>query len=512
MPSEETTLALEDSFTAPLPGSTPVGPADAGEEATVTVVLAPRQPFPEPGQPVAGASAEEVEAAYGADPAAIDAWEAFAARAGLRVVERSVPRRRVVLAGRAGDLARAFGVELTRYDHPAGPYRAPGGPVRVPSTLAGQVVAVLGLDTRPVARPHVRLAAAPQVSYTPPQLASLYQFPKPPASPSGWVGVIELGGGYRQSDLTAYFSGLGLTAPAVEAIGVDGATNSPTGSTSGPDPEVALDIEVVGALVPGISIAVYFAPNTEQGFVDAVTAAVHDATRRPAVVSISWGGPESSWTSQGLAALNQACQAAGPLGVTICVAAGDSGSSDGVNDGLAHVDFPASSPYVLGCGGTTLVASGGTISSEVVWNDGGGEATGGGVSALFPLPSWQDQAGVPPSANPGGGTGRGVPDVSGDADPATGYQIRVDGEDLVVGGTSAVAPLWAGLVTLLNQARSTPLGFLNPTLYQALGPGGDLRDITSGSNGTYQAGPGWDACTGWGSPDGALMAPALGEG
>ena len=216
---------------------------------------------------------------------------------------------------------------------------------------------------------------------------------------------------------------------------------------------------------------------------------------------------------QAMQQYDQAFQDAAAVGVTVCVATGDAGSSDGVDDGLAHVDFPASSPNALACGGTTLNtnAAGSAITSEVVWNDtaDGGGATGGGISDQFALPSYQDNAGVPPSVNAGARVGRGVPDVAANADPNTGYEVRVDGSSVVVGGTSAVAPLWAGLVALLNQSLGKPVGFLNPNLYGSIAQDGVFRDITSGNNGAYSAGPGWDACTGWGVADGTKLLAAL---
>jgi kumamolisin len=326
------------------------------------------------------------------------------------------------------------------------------------------------------------------------------------------VGLIELGGGYNDSDLTTYFQQLGIAKPQVISVSVDGGTNSP-GDPNGADGEVALDIEVVGGVAPGAKIAVYFAPNTDRGFLDAITQAIHDTTNNPSVISISWGSPEANWTSQATTTMDQAFQTAAALGVTVTVAAGDNGSSDGVNDNKAHVDFPASSPNVLGCGGTRLDSSGGQVADEVVWNESanGDGATGGGISDVFPLPIWQASAQVPPSVNDQH-TGRGVPDVSGDADPLTGYQVYFDGQSVPIGGTSAVAPLWAGLIALLNQKRGKAVGFLNPYLYQhytQLSQSKALRDVTSGNNGSYSAGPGWDACTGLGSPDGALLLQAL---
>jgi len=292
--------------------------------------------------------------------------------------------------------------------------------------------------------------------------------------------------------------------PSVEAVGVLSAENMP-GKPNSPDGEVMLDIEVLGSVAPGASIAVYFAPNTDQGFIDAVTTAVHDTVRRPSVLSISWGSAEVTWTPQAMQQMEQAFAAAAAMGVTVTVAAGDNGSGDGVSDGLAHVDFPASAPHALACGGTRLEISSGQITAETVWNDGpDAGAGGGGISTVFPVPAYQQGANIPPSANPGGQVGRGVPDICGDADPDTGYLIRVDGEEITVGGTSAVAPLWAGLIALMNQSLGRPVGFVHPYLYSAAGKS-SLHDITTGNNGAYSARPGWDPCTGLGSPNGAQL-------
>jgi len=286
----------------------------------------------------------------------------------------------------------------------------------------------------------------------------------------------------------------------VTAKSVDGGLNSPSTANSA-DGEVMLDIEVAGTVAPGAKQVVYFAPNTDQGFLDAITTAVHDTANNPSVISISWGSAEVNWTAQALNSFNEAFKSAAALGVTICVAAGDEGSSDNVPDGKVHVDFPASSPYALACGGTRLVANGNAVSNETVWHDNNTSATGGGVSEIFPLPDYQQGKGVPVSASTKF-AGRGVPDVAGDADPVTGYQVVVDGQALVIGGTSAVAPLMAGLIALLNQQSGTQAGFVNPKLYA--NPAQSCRDITTGDNITtstnlgYAAAIGWDACTGWG--------------
>jgi kumamolisin len=454
-------------------------------------------------------SSDEYEAHFGASPRDVVRVRDFATRSGLDVVD-VIRRRRVLrVRGLLRDLSRAFGTTLAVYgDSDTPPYRGRDGSLTVPREMADFVVGVFGLDSRPQARPHFLVSASPDVTYSPIEVATAYQFPTTVTGAGECIGLVELGGGYRAADLEAFFSALRLTVPSVTAVSVDGGANSPSTPDSA-DGEVLLDIEVAGAVAPGASIAVYFAPNTDQGFLDAVSSAVHDPTNRPSVLSISWGGPESTWTTQAMNQMEQIFTEAATLGVTITVAAGDSGSTDGVTDGLSHVNFPASAPHALACGGTSLRLSDGTIASEVVWDDSPtSSATGGGVSAVFALPSYQSSADVPPSVNPGHRVGRGVPDVAGDADPDTGYDIRVDGESLAIGGTSAVAPLWAGLVALLNEGRATSVGFLQPWLY-ADAPVGSLRDITVGTNGAYSARVGWDACTGLGSPVGSVIREGL---
>jgi kumamolisin len=447
---------------------------------------------------------------HSADPSAMTQIKAFAKEFHLKVEAdpTASARRTVQLTGTAADIQKAFGVVLEQKTVDGVERRVREGGIHLPASLKGVVEAVLGLDNRPQAQPHFRVhkrgAAAPS-SYTPPQVATAYKFPANASGAGQTIGIIELGGGYKQADLTAYFKTLGLPAPAITAVLVDGGKNAPSNANSA-DGEVMLDIEVAASVAPGAKIAVYFTPNTDQGFMDAITTAVHDTTNKPSVISISWGGPESTWTHQSMAALDAACQSAAALGVTITVAAGDNGSTDGLTGN--NVDFPASSPHVLACGGTKLDANGATIVSEVVWNelalkDG---ATGGGVSNVFALPSWQASAGVPkPSVTTGG---RGVPDVAGDADPTTGYTIRVDGATSVIGGTSAVAPLWAGLVAVANQQLGTQVGFIQPAIYAAKAASA-FNDITQGNNGAFSAGSGWDACTGLGSPIASKLIPLL---
>ncbi|HEX7736719.1 MAG TPA: S53 family peptidase [Ktedonobacteraceae bacterium] len=465
----------------------------------------------QPGQQLSRA---EYIARHSASPEDLAKIEQFAHEHHLQVTEVNPASRKVVLAGTISRLEAAFATELHRYEQNGRRFRGRSGYLHVPGEIETIIDGVFGLDNRQQAQPHFRLARDPRRpnGYTPPQLAQLYDFPPGLDGSGECVALIELGGGYNDADLTAYFQQLGVAKPQVISVSVDGGTNSP-GDPNGADGEVALDIEVVGGVAPGAKIAVYFAPNTDRGFIDAITQAIHDTTNNPSVISISWGSPEVNWTSQAMNTMDQAFQTAALLGVTICVAAGDNGSSDGVNDNKAHVDFPASSPNALGCGGTRLDATGSQVSDEVVWNETttGEGATGGGISDIFPLPNWQANAHVPPSVNDQH-TGRGVPDVAGDADPMTGYQVYFDGQSVPIGGTSAVAPLWSGLIALINQKRGKPVGYLNPYLYQnyqQLAQNKALRDITSGNNGSYSAVPGWDACTGLGTPDGALLLQAL---
>ena len=530
---------LPGSEKAPFVQTAAEKPAPSGTKITVSVIVRRKSPLK-----VANRTGKErlTHAQYrqrhGADPEAVKLVRTFAKEYGLTVApDTPGPERRTIkLIGTIAAMQKAFGVTLVHKTHEGTTYRVREGSITLPSKLVGPVEAVLGLDNRPQAQPHFRVfgeagdisaklaqgsgfaqphAGAANVSYTPPQVAALYQFPSNASAAGQTIGIIELGGGYKTTDLAAYFKSISQKAPTICAVSVDGGKNAPTNANSA-DGEVMLDIEVAASVAPGANVVVYFTPNTDQGFIDAIANAVHDTKNKPSVISISWGGPESSWTTQSLNALDAACQSAAALGITITVAAGDNGSTDGVTDGQNHVDFPASSPHVLACGGTKLFGSGNTITSEVVWNELAINegATGGGVSNVFPLPTWQAGSNVPKPTTTGGG--RGVPDVSGDADPSSGYTIRVDGKSMVIGGTSAVAPLWAGLIAVANAQNGTTAGFLQPSIYTAKGKAA-FNDVTSGTNysGTpvgFSAGPGWDPCTGLGSPIGTKLIAVVNPG
>jgi kumamolisin len=519
---------LPGSERKPLPGALKAVPVHSDTEMSVTVLVRrpPVTSFLEKASitSIKHLSREEFEAAHGVDQKDVVKVKDFANDHGLFIETVNPAAGTILLTGPASAFSKAFDVELKHYKHPSFHYRGRTGHIRIPNDVSDIIEAVVGLDNRPQLRPHFRILEetieshrthTSSKSYTPPQVAQLYHFPQNIDCSEQCIGIIELGGGYNPAEMKQYFSSLGVKEPVLIDVSVNGAANKPTGDPSGPDGEVALDIEVAGTVAPVVKIAVYFAPNTDAGFLNAINTALHDTVNKPSVISISWGAAESEWTVQAMKAMDRVFQDAAALGVTICCASGDRGSADGINDGLVHADFPASSPHVLGCGGTKLIGSGQTITREVVWNEGPDSSTGGGVSAFFTLPSWQSAAHVPPSANPGSIKGRGIPDVAGDADPTTGYQVLVDGQKAVYGGTSAVAPLLAGLIAIINQELGKKVGFLNPVLYHLSTSSKAFHDISSGNNisssepGAYKAQRGWDPCTGLGSPNGTNLLQAL---
>ncbi|MCQ8242097.1 S53 family peptidase [Rhizosaccharibacter radicis] len=493
-------------------GATCEGPLPADHPVAVSIYLKPKSTDP-------AGSGDPFERRASLHRADIDALCAHASDHGLTVLEADPARRLVRLSGTAAQISEAFDTRLEAWSHDGHRFHANSRPLGVPDALHGVVESVLGLDTRAIAHSRiVRPRRSQPAGIEPNKLAQLYDFPSGATGSGVTVALIELGGGFRASDNNAAFKAMGLRPPTVLAVSVDGATNTPGGDADG---EVALDIQVVGGVAPGARIAVYFAPNTDAGFADAISQAVHDRTNKPSVISISWGSAESSWSNQSVTTMNSVLADAAAAGVSVFAASGDSLATDGVDDGAAHVDFPASSPSAIGCGGTFLSLSGGAIARETVWNDdtgnGGGQdggGTGGGISDLFPVPPFQQNANLPPSVN-GGRKGRGVPDVAGNAAPGSGYAVVVDGQKQVVGGTSAVAPLWAGLTALINGRAAKPVGFLPDFLYAQPASAGLTVPITQGNNKPegssigYDAGPGWNACTGLGRPNGQKLFDAL---
>jgi kumamolisin len=339
-------------------------------------------------------------------------------------------------------------------------------------------------------RDHRAAPPPPAISWTIPALCSAYNWPAGTAVGSGLIAIVELGGGWNTSDVAAAFQAMGQPIPTITDVSVDGTTNSPGSDADG---EVALDIQVSGASYfcatgKSATIRMYWS----QDIASAVTKAAEDGCD---VCSISWGASESVWGQASLNAMEAAAAAATATGMVIFAASGDNSADDG--GGATAVDAPASCPHVIGCGGTTKPATG----TEMVWGGANpdGNGTGGGYSANFGVQAWQ--LGIPSAPT---GLGRMVPDVAADADPNTGYDIVLDGQVQVFGGTSAVAPLYAGLVA----AAGTKLGFISPTLWKNAAA---FNENIPGTNGVYSQPPCPGPCSGLGSPIGEAVA-ALFEG
>lgn len=536
--------SFNTSDMTPLPGSLRQAPAGVenkpiSKNAIIELTLLVRGKNPMTGtlsdnsEPL---SRDAYNAQFGADENDIHAVVTFVAAHGLSVTHTNIGKRTVQIKGRSGTICAAFGVQLNQYTAADGTkFRGRTGYVYIPDNLKDIITGVFGFDDRVSAETHFQIYKEPTPdtntrdvsstfeahkkkppvpkSFLPTEIAALYNFPTNATGAGQCIGIIELDGGHTQKDLDTFFKLVNLKTPTVISVGIDGAMNNPLNDPNSADGEVLLDIEVAGSVAPDAKIVMYYAPNTDQGFLNAILAAVHDNVNKPSVISISWGNPEVNWTAQSLKAFNDAFQAASVLGVTVCAASGDQGSSDGfTTDNNVHVDFPSSSPFVLACGGTKLLGATNVISSETVWNESATSAGGGGISDNFPLPDYQKNAKVPMSISGKSFVGRGLPDVGGNADPATGYRVVIDGGTYTIGGTSAVAPLIAGLIALMNELKKKPVGFIHPLIYAHPEI---FRDITVGNNITtvskkgFTAHIGWDACTGMGVPDGKKWSKVL---
>ncbi len=528
-------IAIPGSERVPVPGAKATRAADAEAWLEVTLKLVRRAALPAVDErPSRLYTADELGAQFGADPASVTLVEDTFSALGLTVISSDAATRSVKLAGPVSAMENAFQVRLIEFAAARGNYRGRVGALHVPAAVAKIVEGVFGLDNRRVVRrrpdgdrqrrafAHAAAAAAPAKRpwFYPAELAAAYDFPEGDGS-GQVIGLLEFGGGYFPDDLAAFAKAAGLAStPTVVPISVD---KMPTDTKDEAVGEVMLDVEVVAGICPKATIPVWFSQFTEKGWVDALDAAMHDKQHQPHVLSISWGYAEDAdmWTAAAVNQVNQALHEAALMGITVCVAAGDDGSSDGITDGHAHVDFPSASPFVLAVGGTLLRT--GAKRSERAWKDGdglranGGGATGGGVSARIARPAWQAGIDVVP-VNPGQLAGRITPDVAANASANTGYFVVADGQTEISGGTSASAPLWASLVARMNQqlaASGKRVGYLTPLLYgkSALGNAG-CNDIHAGDNDTatvggFKSAVGYDAVTGWGSPKGKDLLAAL---
>ncbi|WP_372381796.1 protease pro-enzyme activation domain-containing protein [Xanthomonas sp. NCPPB 1068] len=518
---------LPGSERQPVPATLQAGPPRGDERLRVLLVL--RMPALNAAAEVllqlqAGTlpvafSREEFSARFAASQADLQAVAQFAASYGLRVERAHADSGNVILEGSVQQCEAAFQVSLREYVDGAMRYRGRTGPVSIPQTLDGIVTGVLGLDARPQAQTlpaaptPVPTRAAPQaptppvapaeghapiMQYTPPQLAQLYGFPEHDGH-GQCIGIIVLGGGYTRAQMQTYFAQLRLPMPTLVDVVLPGADNVAGTGTDDADVEAQMDIQIAGAIAPGAKLVIYFAPNTDNGFLEAINAAIHDAEHAPGVIGISWGFTEAQWTPQSRQAYDCAFQAAALLGITVCIAAGDDGASDG-QPGL-NVCFPASSPFVLACGGTRLQVTADSA-DEQAWANGGG-----GQSRFFARPAWQKDLRLTDAQHQSRQLRmRGVPDVAANADAQTGYYLSINGQPAVMGGTSAAAPLWAALLARIYGANGMQPHFVLPRLY---GRPDAFRDIVAGDNAGFRASAGWDANTGLGVPDGARLTDAL---
>ena len=544
-------IKVGGSERSPRKGATLIGPADPNESVSLSIRVRRRPgspPIPDmehwsktqPGQRKF-ISREDFASQYGAAQEDLDKVAGFATANGLMVGTASIPRRTVEVTGTVAQVSKAFAVQLGLYKSATETYRGREGAVHIPADLDGIVEGIFGLDNRRMARRHGTVDTIPAtirgnaqgtaqggVSLNPIQVAGLYDFPKMPKAATQTIALLEFSDnisglcGYLPSDITAYFTtnlgiGPGPIPPVLTSVVVDGAANSPGGPNCG---EVALDIAVAGAVAQGAKIAVYFAPFTEKGWVDILSTVLHDTTNAPTVLSISWAwtelesfNGELAWTTQAIDAVSSMFREAAFMGMTVLAASGDNGSNCQIGDKNAHVYYPSSDPWVTSCGGTSIQNVSGSAFSEVTWNDNG--VTGGGISDVFDLPLWQTAANIPLSVNANRRKGRGIPDIAG---YANGYTIVLQGASSPGWwGTSETAPLYAGLVAVINACLGKPVGYLNPTLYQiAREPGQTVfREINDGGSNAvspapgYKTGPGWNACTGWGSVNGAALMAAL---
>jgi len=507
-----------------------VADLDPGDPIEVTVTLAgPDLPEPQPDDPF---SRETLRRRYGADPDVIGRVTEALRGFGLQIDEHSELTRSLRVSGTAAQMEEAFRAGLGTYRDPDGKlFRGREGDLQIPAELEGLVTGVFGLDQRRVAyRKQHSSASALTSPVSPAELAEHYNFPGGTGA-GQTVAIAEFGGGYFADDLAAFCAKQGTPMPTVTTAGVNGAPiltlkqiqrlPQPQQTEQLEDSiEVNMDIEIVAGLAPGAAIVVYFSTFDQKGWVDLLDQVIDGRPASPVAVSISWGLAEDDpdWSKAALRAVNERLQALSSLGITVCAAAGDDGSGDQETDGRAHVDFPASSPYALGVGGTMLEGT-----TDVVWwespgqrTGSGGGSTGGGVSVEFARPSWQDVHIT--SLNRGSIDGRVVPDVAALAG-APLYDLVFMGQSSANGGTSAATPTWAALIALLA-ADGWKAGFLSPLLYRP-GRGGEplgaagCVDVTSGNNTSptpgrgYEAGPGFDAVSGWGVPNGARLLSAL---
>jgi kumamolisin len=442
----------------------------------------------------------------------------------LTVVEANINTATVKLSGTADKFNNIFNITLETVTNETRTYIKHDGDITVPTEIDAVVQSVLGLDNtvqfthNAILDPNYQPAIDPNViaSPTPVDLALAYKFPRAPGGDlvqgkGACVAIIELGGGWTTQNLTSTFGRISQPNPIVVDVSVDGGVND-GGADVGSSGEVMLDIYCVGAVAPAAKIAMYFAPNSFQGFIDTITTPTNDTVNNPSVISVSWGTTDSNWAFYGsIDPFETALQAATVKGITVFIAAGDYGVRAISGGSTYTVQYPGTSPYCVCAGGTVIsINNDYTIASEVPWGTSGGSyAAGGGVSTIFSVPTWQ--TGFSTKLYPGGAvsslTGRGIPDVSA---MATGYTFYYGAANYTGTflGTSATAPLLAGMMARLNSMSQKRIGFVNSDWYSVRTTA--FNDQTTGDNHGgntvgYMATTGWDAASGLGTPIGTEL-------
>ena len=478
----------------------------------------------------------EFAAQHGADPADMKKVTDYFQSQGLKVVETNDARRSVVVEGAVDSINKAFGVEMCDYDSPRGKYHSHDGAAKLPQDIAPLIAAMTGLDDHKIEAKHFSPAKSAKSAntagdpagtnaLTPQEVAKLYNFPKGDGS-GQVIGIYEMETqdgppGYSVSDITSSMKafGGGLKVPKIIDVAVDG-----TGNSGQSDGETGLDITVAGAIAQAATLAVYFTGGTAQNIIHELQSMIHPNAGDPVptIISISYGfGPDDknahSFSALEFKAIGQLFQDAATLGITVLVSSGDNGAFI-ASKTHAQASYPATEPWVIACGGTTIGNINGANFDEWVWNDSG--ATGGGVSnGRFPVPDYQQSLSPQPTNIVTKKTGRGIPDIAGNASANSGYPQYIQGQAQQYGGTSAVAPLFAGLIAVINANIGQSVGFINADLYSAkaltskvfrdiLGAPGPKNNSFDGVTG-YPAGTGWDACTGLGSIHGTALQAVL---
>lgn len=456
---------------------------------------------------------DELKVRFGATDDDLNLVVEFVESYGLTVVRAYNRGANVIVSGPVSAFNLAFNIVLNKVETADRYYHNYEGKLSIPKELDGIILYVIGLDdsirfVKSMTPLVVDDLTSSTVSYVTPEHAAVaYQWPQS----NGYgqcVGIVEFGGGFTTQNLNSTFTNMGVNTPVVNFVSVGGALNSPSDNSA--STEVMLDIAVVGGAVPKANQAIYIAPNSLASFVTCFSTAINDTQNNPCVISCSWGTYEGSFGSY-RSAIDTVYQSAAVLGIPILVATGDYGSEYYTGAGFVSIQYPAASPYVTSCGGTTLdLDSNFAIINEYTWNQ-TSAGSAGGVSTIYSVPTYQ--TGLSSKAYPSGTVTvlpkRGIPDVGGNADPASGYRFYYGSTNILAqsGGTSATAPLYAALVARIVALTGRRVGFLNNLLYSNTSI---FNDITSGNNACplstgYSATAGWDACTGLGSINGKLL-------